>query len=136
MLVQAAIARSMRLIRVLDPGEAPEAADYETCIEAANGMMTRMEANGTSLGWSNVVSPGDVLPLPAEAEEPFVYMLALRIAPEYGVAADPIVAAGASAGEAALLRDVLVASPIYNESTGPCPNMRGRWYDIYSDSAR
>lgn len=135
MLVQDMIARSMRLIRVLDPGEAPEASDYETSIMALNGMMTRLEANGTSLGWSNVVSPGDVIPIPAEAEEPIAYMLAIRIGPEYGVAPDPVISAAAGLGEAALLRDVLVASPIYNESTGPCPNMRGRWYDIYSDSA-
>jgi len=136
MLVQELIARSMRLIRVLDPGEAPEASDYETSIVALNGMMTRMEANGTSLGWSNVTNPGDVIPIPPEAEEAIAYMLAIRIGPEYGVAPDPVISAAAGQGEAALLRDVLVASPIYNRSTGPQPFSAWDYYDVYSDSYR
>lgn len=83
--VAAVVARALRLVRMLDPNESPEAVDMQTGIEALNAMMVRWEADGVSVGWTPVSGPGDTLPAPDECEEPIVFNLAVRLAVEYSV---------------------------------------------------
>lgn len=124
------VARALRLLRVLDPKEAPEAEDFETACEALNSMMQRWEANGIALGWQNVSGPKEELPIPPDAEQVVVYNLALTLRPEYGATLDPDVVAAAREGLAELRRDVLVANPLVLRQRLP----RAGRYDIYTDS--
>ena len=129
MTVQELISRSLRILRVQDSHEAPEAEDYATAMLALNSMLTRWEADGVALGWQNVDNPEDVLPVPDEAQDAVAYNLALRLRSEYGASIDPDVIQFARDGLNALYRDVKVASPL-------TWNRGGRFYDIYTDEYR
>ncbi|MGS0573456.1 packaged DNA stabilization gp4 family protein [Xanthomonas oryzae pv. oryzicola] len=123
------VARSLRLLRVVDSNEAPEAEDFETARIALNGMMRRWEANGLALGWQPVETPAETLPAPVEAEQAIAYNLALMLRPEYGANLEPDVVQTANDGLAELRRDMLVANPLVLRQRLPgC----GR-YNIYTD---
>ncbi|WP_372362904.1 packaged DNA stabilization gp4 family protein [Xanthomonas sp. NCPPB 1325] len=123
------VARSLRLLRVVDSNEAPEAEDFETARIALNGMMRRWEANGLALGWQSVENPAETLPAPPEAEQAIAYNLAMMLRPEYGANLEPDVVQTANDGLAELRRDMLVANPLVLRQRLPgC----GR-YNIYTD---
>lgn len=129
------VARSLRLIQVIDPSQSVDDQDMETAIEALNAMMQRWEADLLSLGWSAVAGPGDVLPIPVEAEQAVAYALAVILAPEYGVTPLPAVTQLANNGLNDLLRDQAVATPIRPILDCPMPrNWNGQtlngesWY--------
>lgn len=114
-------------LRVQDASAPVEDTDARDGLRALNMMLRRWEANGLTLGWSDISAPEDVLPLPAEAEEAVGYNLAVRLASRYGVDLTPDIAAMARDGLAALRRDVKVASPL-------SPDMGGRGcYNIRTD---
>lgn len=121
MKVENLVARSLRLIQVIDPLQSVKAQDMETGIFALNAMMARIEADGTALGWSTVVNPSDDLPLPVEAEQAIAANLAIVLGPEYGVTPLPTVQAMALQGMEALMRDVAVATPIQPILAVPTP---------------
>lgn len=107
------VARSLRLLRVIDAVQPVKPQDMSTAIEALNGMLRRWEANGIALGWQPVDNPSDTLPLPEEAEEAVAYNLALTLQPEYtGGQPDLNVVAIARSGYALLQRDNAVANPL------------------------
>lgn len=129
------VARSLRLIQVIDPSQSVDDQDMETAIEALNAMMQRWEADLLSLGWSAVASPSDVLPIPVEAEQAVAYALAVILAPEYGITPLPAVTQLANNGLNDLLRDQAVATPIRPILDCPMPrNWNGQtlngesWY--------
>ena len=115
------VARSLRLIQVIDPSQTVNDQDMETGIEALNAMVQRWEADLLSLGWSPVASPQDVVPIPLEAEQAVAYCLAVMLAPEYGVSPLPSVVQLANSGYADLLRDQAVATPIRPILDCPAP---------------
>lgn len=100
------------LIQAQNPRQPVSAQDMTDGIRALNRMVQRWEADGTSLGWSPVSNPGDVLPAPDEAEEAIVYNLAIRLAPQFGATVMPEVAGPAMSFYADLLRDQAVATPM------------------------
>ncbi len=122
------ISRAMRIIRVLDADEAPEAKAAEDALEVLNQMLMRWEADRISLGWSELDDVSDELPLPAESLEAVTYNLASQLAVEYGVATDGKVEAMADNGYKALLRDVFTSSD-FTLKLGSGYSM----WDIYSD---
>lgn len=123
------VKRALRLIQVINPTQQVSAADMQTGIEVLNGMVTRLEADGISLGWQNVTAPDDELPLPEEALTPISFLLAIEISPEYGVEPMTVVAVKASDAMNTLLRDQMVATPIMPILDVPEPDWRGatRW---------
>lgn len=121
------ISRSLRLIRVVDSDEAPEARQAQDALEALNAMMCRWEADGVALGWAQVDSVTDDLPIPSEAVDAVVFNLCLRIAEEYGVEASARIERTAAESLASVKRDVMVANPLSYEDAG-------YGYDIRSDS--
>lgn len=121
MKTETLIARALRLIQVIDPLQSVKAQDMATGIDALNGMMARIEADGTPLGWSPVTNPSDDLPLADEMTQAIAYNLAVIIAPEYGVTPLPTVLQLAATGMADLLRDVAVAMPIQPILAVPTP---------------
>lgn len=127
--VIAVVTRALRLLRVVDPNEAPEAVHVTTAIVAMNAMVTRWEANGISIGWSPVESGDEDLPAPAEAEQAITFNLATTLRPEYGVPLDPDIYAVAETGLSDLRRDVAVANPMSWDRCGSRYNTRTDQYD-------
>jgi len=118
------IARALRLNRVLDATEAPEAEDAQIAMEALNAMARRWEANGMALGWNDVASLTETLPAPQEAEEAIAYNLAIAISAEFGAELRPDIIAKAQEGIDALRRDRLVANPLKLSRPARRYNMR------------
>jgi hypothetical protein len=124
MKVENLVARSLRLIQVIDPQQSVKATDMSTAMDALNGMMARIEADGTALGWSPISSPSDDLPLPDEAIQAIAANLAIVLSPEYGVTPMPTVQAMALVGMENLMRDVAVSTPIQPILAVPTPTYR------------
>lgn len=106
------IARSLRLIGVLDAIEPPSAEAAVSAILALNGMATRWEANGLAFGWTDVADAEDTLQASAEYHSTLAYNLAVEIAPEYGAPIPEVVGVRANQYLDDLRRDVAVANPI------------------------
>jgi hypothetical protein len=125
---------TLLLLQVVNVQQPVSAADIETGIRSLNRYCTRLEANGTSLGWSNVDNPSDVLPLPPEAELPVMYGLALDIAPQYGVTPLPSVVGRSIEYTNDLLRDQAVATPIQPILDAPWPYTWGQrgWANLWN----
>lgn len=117
----------MRLIGVLDPDEPLEGSDVDTGMEALNAMVRRWEANGQSVGWSDVSNPSDELPSPPEVDSCIAYNLAIEIAPEYDASVPPLVAMRAAELMNDLRRDNEVATPIEPILDVPTPGSGGAW---------
>lgn len=132
--VASIVARSLRLIRVLDPDETPEPSAMEGAIQALNAFMRRLEANGVAMGWQDVSNPADPLPVPPEAEQMVAAGLGLLLAPEYGKTPDAIVVAMYKDGLSDLQRDVLTAAPLQLRNDLPWASARGGFWNIYTDS--
>lgn len=123
---------ALLLLRVVDADETPAARPVQDGIRSLNLMMTSLESEGLSLGWSAVATPDDAMPVMAEAEEAITYMLATRLRPLYGVAIDPDVQDRARS-LLGLLR-AQVASADYSRLSYPdLPSGQGRpggaWYE-------
>lgn len=110
------------LLKVTPAAQPVKAHDMATGLRTLNRLMARNEANAIALGWAPVTSPGDDLPLPAEAEEPILYALAVRLAPFWGVAVSLDIARGAWNGESDLARDQAVATPVDSIVCVPVPS--------------
>lgn len=133
MKVDRLVKRSLRLLKVIDVKQSVKAADMQTAIEVLNEMMARFEADGVSVGWSDVENPSDDVPLERENTAMASYNLALELQPEYGVEAEQMVIMRAAELLASAYRDVLNANPVMNESTGPQPNAGWSGYNAYYD---
>lgn len=127
MKVSRVINRALRIIKVLDAGESATGEDAAGAIEALNAMLTRWEANGLSMGWTNVSLPSDDLPVPDEAEEAIAYNLALRIAPEYGIVPGRDVQSMADRFLMDVRRDRMVTNPLRQVADSPLPSIRGSY---------
>jgi hypothetical protein len=79
---------ALQILRVVDANEAPEAEDEQDAIRSLNLMMRALEADSLSLGWSDVSTGADEIPIPPENEEAVTYNLAKRLRGRYGVAMD------------------------------------------------
>lgn len=93
-------------LRVIDPLEPVPAELMQDSIAALNAMVTRWEATGIALGWSNVSAPTDTLPAPDEAFEAIGYNLAVRRRADFGVTLDQDVLGLAKNGMDSLRTDV------------------------------
>lgn len=116
------VASALWLLRVVDPEENPEAAQYERCIEKLNSTMARMEGNRATLGWSPVSNPDDPFPLTPEHEELAIHALAVAVRPIYGANLDPDVMQRYRELVADMQRDNAVSSPIQGNHSLPSPN--------------
>jgi hypothetical protein len=93
-------------LRVTDANGPVDENDCADAIGALNRLMRAWEAEGLSMGWSDVSTPEQDMPTPPEADEAIGAHLALRLASKYGKQPDPTVAAIAGNGEAMLRAQV------------------------------
>jgi len=127
MLVSQVVNRVLRLLTVIDANQPAEALDAMDVIGVMNAMVTRWEASGLALGWSNVTAVDDTMPSPDEAEEAIVYNTALRVCSEYNKQMKPndMDLARQFLGE--LRRDRLVEMPLRIVNDLPAPEASNRW---------
>lgn len=90
------ISRSLRLLGVLDAGEALDANDAQDALETLNAMLAEWHEAGIGLPDYSLSSITDTLATDAADREAIAYALALRIAPEYAVSMTPEIAAVAA----------------------------------------
>jgi|SRR5690349_3418007 len=127
---------TLACLQVVDIRQPIKPEDMQTVIRFLNRLVTRLEADQIAVGWTDVSSPSDTLPLPPEAELGVMYTLALMLAPQYGVQPMPAVVAGAETFMNDLRRDQAVQTPIQPILDVPTPDRWSRtvarsnpWYD-------
>lgn len=108
---------ALSILRVVDATEAPEAEDERDAIRSLNLMVRAWEADGLSLGWSDVSNPDDEIPIPPENEEAVAYNLAKRLQSRYGVSMSVIDLDIANQGLASI--SAQVASADYSRTRYP-----------------
>jgi hypothetical protein len=113
---------ALGLIQAVSVNQPIKAQDMATGIRTLNRLMARSEANSIAVGWAAVSSPSEDLPLPAEAEMPVLYALAVALAPHWGIAPSREVMDGAYAFGADLSRDQAVATPVQPIVMVPVPS--------------
>ena len=85
MTAQKIINRALRLCRVLDAGEAAAAGDSADALDTLNAMLAEWHFAEVGLPDYSLSSLTEPLASDAADMEAIAYMLAIRIAPEYGV---------------------------------------------------
>ena len=95
------IYRALRLIRAIDPTEAPQADESTTSLQALNEMMHGLENHGIYMDWEDIALT-DNMPNPNRDIRPITYLLAAEIAPEFGMELTPEVAVEARGAKAIL----------------------------------
>lgn len=88
------VTRSLKRLRILAPGETPAAADAEDGLAALNAMIASWETDGISVAAD--------LPLDDRFEQGLVAMLAVRLAPDYGIEPAASLLRDAEEGRAAI----------------------------------
>jgi len=92
---------ALRMLRAIDVTEEPEADDLATGIENMNRMIHAWENDGIYIEYEDVEAT-DNMPFPNRDIDNIVYLLAARLAPEYGDELTPEVAVGAREAKATL----------------------------------
>ena len=92
---------ALRLVRAIDVTEEPEADDLTTGLENMNQMIHGWANSGIHLNYENIELTDD-LPFPDRDHENIKYLLAFRLAPEYGTELTPEVATMAREAKATL----------------------------------
>jgi hypothetical protein len=116
------VASALWLLRIVDPEDSPEPAQYERCIETLNRTMARMEANRVAIGWAPVSQPDDPFPLAPQYEDLAIHVLAVAVRPVYGASIDPDVLQRHRELLSDLHRDMAVNSPIQSNHSLPSPD--------------
>lgn len=80
------IARSLRMLSVVQAGEAPSGSEYADGLQTLNLMMAGLRLRGIDMGWQAYTDDegGEVMPYPDEDLGPLSAMLAVHMASEYG----------------------------------------------------
>ena len=92
------IKTAMRLLGVLEAGEAPSASESVDALGTLNTMLAGFPADGIEYAHQNIDVVSDPVPLPEEQILHVKHLLAVYLAPEYGVAPSPIVMTAAENG--------------------------------------
>lgn len=84
------ITRALRLIGAQAQGETPRADDAQDALLALNAMLQAWEGDGIRFGNAYPAALADTLNLSARELDAVAHNLAVRIAPEYGAGASPL----------------------------------------------
>lgn len=106
--VRDTIKRALRQIGALASGDDPSAEEGQDALDALNGLMASLKTQGVDYDHIPVALT-DNFPMPDEHREHVVAMLAVKLAPEYGMTVAPTIATAASLGLLALQAAYYVA---------------------------
>ena len=118
--VKDVVKRALRLLSITQAGESPSAPEFTDTLSALNSMLFGWQLDAIRLEHVELYSD-DVLPYEESHEEPIIYNLATRIAPEFGVAVSREVGVVAARGFANLQNyyddpDLLITQPALDPS--------------------
>lgn len=131
--VSEVLASALRRLQVIDRNGSVPARDAQFAIEALNDMVTRWEGSGLALGWKNVSTVDETIPVPDEALSAVKWNLAVELAAEYPLpAAMPGIADKAKHLLNELRRDRLTEMPLVQCNDLPAPSAGGR-FNILTD---
>lgn len=120
--VETIVRRALRLLRVLDANEAPEAQQMEDAILALNQWVANIEGLNIAIGWQPVSNPAEDMPTAPELDRAIAANLAAELRPEYGVALEQDVLQMAENG-LALMRQQITANTFARTSSDlPTPS--------------
>lgn len=89
---------ALEQLRVADANAPLDDNDVASALRALNAMGRAWEADGLSIGWSDVAAAQDAMPTPPETDEAIGANLAVRLAARYGTQASATTVALASSG--------------------------------------
>lgn len=92
------IKTAMRLIGVLEAGEAPASDESVDALGTLNAMLAGFPADGIKYAHQNIDVVSDPVPMPEEQILHVKHLLAVYLAAEYGATPSPIVMAAAENG--------------------------------------
>ena len=72
-----------------------QAPDFNTALRYLNRYMQQLNADGISIGWTNLVNPTDVATVPDGAVLGIIYNTALQLANSYDVDVSPLLVSNA-----------------------------------------
>ena len=75
-----------------------QAVEFETCLRYLNRMMAEFDADGIKLGWTVLTNPADVVTVSPGAINGIIFNCALRVATQYDIDVNPILAINAEKG--------------------------------------
>jgi hypothetical protein len=114
---------SLRSIQVIDAGEEPEASEGADALQAMNLMIHGWRNKGVDVGHTDLVLT-DELKLDPRHHEAVIYLLAVRLAPEYEKAVSVEVATLAEAGWRGLQSHYIVPNDLKIEGLEQMPSRR------------
>ena len=79
-----------------------QAVDFATAVRYMNRMMSTFDAEGISLGYTQVVNASDAITIPLGAIEGLIFNLALRLTTSYDIPVAGTLAINAKEGKAAM----------------------------------
>ncbi len=118
------ISQALRTIRITASEETPTAAELNDGLDTFNQMVNGFESQAINLGFSDLTLDED-LPLDKKFHEGVRFLLAVVLAPEYGVEITPEIAIKAQSGMA-FLQSHFAEIPILKMDKG-LRNRRSRW---------
>ena len=101
------ITRSLRTLGVLHSGETPSAEEANDALDSLNEMLGAWIHDGLDIEFVTIASLNTVIPYPPDHESAFRYNLAVQMAPDYGIAVTPVIAAMAQQGYDRMRREYL-----------------------------
>lgn len=105
---------------LVQPAEQPvQAVDFQTGVRYLNRMMAMWDADGISLGYTQVVNSADPITVPAGAISGMLYNLALLLAPQYGMQINPELRSAANQGLNAIRKIAVKIQPTVYPCTLP-----------------
>ena len=103
--------RALRYIGVLRASEEPSASEANDALEVFNDMLKGFQIDGVKINHVDAAWT-DTLPYPDELKDPFVYLSAARLAPEYGKQVDQLLYDMADKGKRTLQNYFLDLKPM------------------------
>lgn len=105
MTVEQLMIRSLRMIIVAGAESSIDDSDAQDYIIALNNFVAQLEGeSGVDLSWTAVTAVGDTVPIAGSMLRGLAALMAVEIAPDYGVTVSPEVQTVASDGLSHILR--------------------------------
>jgi hypothetical protein len=129
---QQVINDALQEILVQASEQSVQSVDFQTGRRYLNRMMTALDAQGISLGYTNIILPTDLVTVPDGALEAIVFNLALKLVNTYDIPAGPMLAFNAREGMKVLRVLGVTMTPTSLPCTLPCGSGNDKFYsDTY-----
>ena len=105
-------------------------AEIAIGIRRLNRIATQLDANGISVGYTVVKTSADVLTIPDWAEDLFIALLAVRLAPGFGMVVTQSLAIAVTAAMAVAERNLVNLGSVIHPNTLPLGAGNTTWNNV------